>query len=167
MSPCDTCGGSPLRLVLRAANGFTLRQSFEARQYHQKLIAECETELRKQMDGLADQTKEAAPPPARPDKRCDEKTRQDLFEKFGVVLTAVDAVKQAKWHLVTRLLGLPLNDRGTRLRDDDDHFDVFRCNLISRDRGKFAVGPAAHEGAGQEQKFVAGNVLRRNLVLQI
>jgi len=40
-------------------------------------------ELRKQMDGLADQTKEAAPPKVRPDKRCDEKTRQHLFEKFG------------------------------------------------------------------------------------
>jgi len=71
---------------------FTLRQSFEAWQYHQKLIAECEAELRKQLDGLADQTKEAAPPKVRPDKRCDEPTRQHLFEKFGVDLTAVDGV---------------------------------------------------------------------------
>lgn len=71
---------------------FTLRQSFEAWQYHQKLIAECETELHKQLDGLADQTQEAAPPKVRPDKRCDEKTRQHLFEKFGVDLTAVEGV---------------------------------------------------------------------------
>lgn len=71
---------------------FTLRQSFAAWQYHQTLIAECETELRKQMDGLVDQTKEPVPAKARPDKRCDEKTRQHLFEKFGVDLTAVDAV---------------------------------------------------------------------------
>ena len=71
---------------------FILRQSFEAWQYDQKLIAECETELRKQMDGLADQTKQAAPRKARPDKRCDETTRQHLFERFGVDLTAVDAI---------------------------------------------------------------------------
>ena len=81
-----------LRGDWRPEHLFTLRQSFEAWQYHQKLIAECETELRKQMDGLADQTKEAAPPKVRPDKRCDEATRQHLFEKFGVDLTAVDAV---------------------------------------------------------------------------
>lgn len=81
-----------LRGDWRPEHLFTLRQSFEAWQYHQKLIAECEIELRKQMDGLADQTKEAAPPKVRPDKRCDEKTRQHLFEKFGVDLTAVDAV---------------------------------------------------------------------------
>jgi transposase len=81
-----------LRGDWRPEHLFTLRQSFEAWQYHQKLIAECETELRKQMDGLADQTKQAAPPKARPDKRCDEKTRQHLFEKFGVDLTAVDAI---------------------------------------------------------------------------
>jgi transposase len=81
-----------LRGDWRPEHLFTLRQSFEAWQYHQKLIAECEAELRKQMDGLADQTKEAAPPKARPDKRCDEKTRQHLFEKFGVDLLAVDGV---------------------------------------------------------------------------
>ena len=81
-----------LRGDWRPEHLFTLRQSFEAWQYHQKLIAECETELRKQMDGLADQTKQAAPRKARPDKRCDETTRQHLFEKFGVDLTAVDAI---------------------------------------------------------------------------
>lgn len=81
-----------LRGDWRPEHLFTLRQSFEAWQYHQKLIAECEAELRKQMDGLADQTKEKAPPKARPDKRGDEKTRQHLFEKFGVDLTAVDSV---------------------------------------------------------------------------
>jgi hypothetical protein len=81
-----------LRGDWRPEHLFTLRQSFEAWQYHQKLIAECETELRMQMDGLTDQTKEAAPAKVRPDKRCDEKTRQHLFEKFGVDLTAVDAV---------------------------------------------------------------------------
>lgn len=81
-----------LRGDWRPEHLFTLRQSFEAWQYHQKLIAECEAELRKQMDGLADQTKEAAPPKVRPDKRCDEATRQHLFEKFGVDLTAVDGV---------------------------------------------------------------------------
>lgn len=81
-----------LRGDWRPEHLFTLRQSFEAWQYHQQLIAECETEVSKQMVGLADQTKEAAPPKARPDKRCDEKTRQHLFEKFGVDLTAVDSV---------------------------------------------------------------------------
>jgi transposase len=81
-----------LRGDWRPEHLFTLRQSFEAWQYHQKLIAECEAALRKQMDSLADQTKEPAPAKARPDKRCDEKTRQHLFEKFGVDLLAVDGV---------------------------------------------------------------------------
>lgn len=81
-----------LRGDWRPEHLFTLRQSFEAWQYHQKLIAECATELHKQLDGLADQTQEAAPPKVRPDKRCDEKTRQHLFEKFGVDLTAVEGV---------------------------------------------------------------------------
>ncbi len=39
---------------------FTLRQSFAAWQYHQKLIPECEIELRNQMAGLTDQTKSRA-----------------------------------------------------------------------------------------------------------
>ena len=81
-----------LRGDWRPEHLFTMRQSFEAWQYHQKLIVECEAELRKQMDGLTDQTKAAAPPKARPEKRCDEKTRQHLFEKFGVDLLAVDGV---------------------------------------------------------------------------
>jgi transposase len=81
-----------LRGDWRPEHLFAMRQSFEAWQYHQKLIAECESELRKQIDGLPDQTKEAAPAKVRPNKRCDEKTRQHLFEKFGVDLTAVDPV---------------------------------------------------------------------------
>jgi transposase len=81
-----------LRGDWRAEHLFTLRQSFEAWQYHQKLISECETEVAKQLDGLANQTAEPVPPKARPDKRCDERTRQHLFAKFGVDLTAVDAV---------------------------------------------------------------------------
>jgi hypothetical protein len=81
-----------LRGDWRPEHLFTLRQSFEAWQYHQKLIAECETELRKQMDGLADQTKAAAPASARPNKHCDPNIRQHLFEKFGVDLTAVDGI---------------------------------------------------------------------------
>jgi transposase len=81
-----------LRGDWRPEHLFTLRQSFEAWHYHQKLIAECETELRKQMDGLADQTKEAAPAPLRPNKKCDPIIRQHLFEKFGVDVTAVDGI---------------------------------------------------------------------------
>lgn len=81
-----------LRGDWRSEHLFTLRQSLEAWRYHQTLIAECEIELRKQMDGLADQTKEKAPPKARSNKQCDEATRQHLFEKFGVDLTAVESV---------------------------------------------------------------------------
>jgi transposase len=94
-----------LRGDWRPEHLFTLRQSFEAWQYHQKLIAECETELGKQMDGLADQTKEAVPPKVRPDKRCDEKTRQHLFEKFGVDLTAVDCVNTQTVHIFLSEVG--------------------------------------------------------------
>lgn len=71
---------------------FTLRQSFEAWQYHQQLIVECEAELTKQIAQLENRTSEPVPPKLRPDKRCDEKLRQHLFEKFGVDLTAVDGV---------------------------------------------------------------------------
>jgi transposase len=81
-----------LRGDWRPEHLFTMRQSFEAWQYHQKLIAECEAELSKQMDALVDRTQAEAPLKARPDKRCDEETRQHLFEKFGVDLTAVDGV---------------------------------------------------------------------------
>lgn len=81
-----------LRGDWRPEHLFTLRQSLAAWRYHQQLIVECEAELQKQMDGLTDQTRQKAPPPARPDKRCDEATRQHLFEKFGVDLTAVDGV---------------------------------------------------------------------------
>jgi transposase len=81
-----------LRGDWRAEHLFTLRQSFEAWQYHQKLIAECQTEVRKQMGALADQTKEPVPPKARRDKQCDEEARKHLFQKFGVDLTAVEAV---------------------------------------------------------------------------
>lgn len=95
-----------LRGDWRPEHLFTLRQSFEAWQYHQKLIAECETEQRTQMAGLADQTKEAAPPPARPEKRCDEKTRQHLFEKFRVDLTAVDSVNTQTAYMFLSEVGL-------------------------------------------------------------
>lgn len=94
-----------LRGDWRSEHLFTLRQSFEAWKYHQKLIAECETEMRKQMDGLADRTKEAVPAKVRPDKRCDEKTRQHLFEKFGVDLTAVDAVNTQTAHIFLSEVG--------------------------------------------------------------
>lgn len=98
-----------LRGDWRPEHLFTLRQSFEAWQYHQKLIAECETELRKQMDGLADQTRETAPPKVRSDKRCDEKTRQHLFEKFGVDLTAVDAVNVQTAYMFLSEVGTDLS----------------------------------------------------------
>jgi transposase len=81
-----------LRGDWRPEHLFTLRQSFAAWQYHQTLITECETELRSQMAGLADRTPEPVPAKVRSDKRCDEATRQHLFAKFGVDLTAVDAV---------------------------------------------------------------------------
>jgi len=106
-----------LRGDWRPEHLFTLRQSFEAWQYHRKLIVECETELHKQMDGLADQTKEAAPPKMRSDKRCDEPTRQHLFEKFGVDLTAVDGVN-------TQTVYVFLSEVGPDLRkfESAEHF---------------------------------------------
>ena len=71
---------------------FTLRQSLEAWRYHQKLVAECETEMQTLMSALATETNAAPPPPAKRSTQPNEPVRQMLFAKFGVDLTAVDGV---------------------------------------------------------------------------
>jgi len=71
---------------------FTLRQSLEAWRYHQKLVTECEAEMRTHMGALATQTGAEPPAPAKRSSQPDEPLRRMLFAKFGVDLTAVDGV---------------------------------------------------------------------------
>ena len=101
---------------------FTLRQSLAAWRYHQTLIIECEAELKKQMDTLTDQTKEAVPAKAKPDQRGDETLRKHLFQKFGVDLTAVDGMN-------TQTVLVLLSEAGTDLSKfaTADHFASWLC----------------------------------------
>jgi len=71
---------------------FTLRQSLEAWRYHQKLIAECEAEMKDRMKALDTQSEAVPPPPTKRSTQPDEPLRRMLFAKFGVDLTAVDGV---------------------------------------------------------------------------
>lgn len=101
---------------------FTLRQSLAAWRYHQTLVAECETELKKQMDTLADQTTDKVPPKAKPDQRCDETLRQHLFRKFGVDLTAVDGMNTQSAVVLLSEVGPDLSKFATA-----EHFASWLC----------------------------------------
>ena len=72
---------------------FTLRQSLEAWRFHQSQMAECDKRIAQQMDALEDCGDGPAPPSTKQGaKACDEPMRQELYEKFGVDLTAVEGV---------------------------------------------------------------------------
>ncbi len=101
---------------------FTLRQSLAAWRYHQTLITECEAELKKQMDTLADQTKDAVPAKAKPDQRCDETLRHHLFRKFGVDLTTADGMNTQTALVLLSEVGTDLSKFATA-----DHFASWLC----------------------------------------
>ena len=71
---------------------FTLRQSLAAWRYHQSLVTECQTEMETLMKGLAAQSTDEAPAPAKRSTQPDEPLRRMLFAKFGVDVTAVDGI---------------------------------------------------------------------------
>jgi hypothetical protein len=71
---------------------FTLRQSLAAWRYHQSLVTECQTEMERLMQGLAAQSTDEPPAPAKRSTQPDEPLRRMLFAKFGVDLTAVDGI---------------------------------------------------------------------------
>jgi hypothetical protein len=72
---------------------FTLSQSLEAWRFHQNLMADCDQQIAIRMNALEDRG--AAPPPmtGRKGKKSQkEPMREQLCEKFGVDLTAVEGV---------------------------------------------------------------------------
>jgi transposase len=82
-----------LRGDWREEHVFTLRQSLEAWRFHQTQMAECDARIAEQMDSLDDQGKGPIPPsPKQGANAPDEPMRRELFEKFGVDLTAVEGV---------------------------------------------------------------------------
>lgn len=81
-----------LRGDWREEHLFTLGQSLEAWCYHQQLIADCNTEIDRQMGKIKARSNEKAPPHTKKGNVPDEPLRQHLYEKFGVDLTAVEGV---------------------------------------------------------------------------
>lgn len=82
-----------LRGDWREEHLFTLRQSLEAWRFHQSQMAECDVRIAGHMDALDDRGDGPAPPsPKRGANAPDEPMRQELYEKFGVDLTAVEGV---------------------------------------------------------------------------
>ena len=73
---------------------FTLRQSLEAWRFHQNLMADCDLQIASRIDALEDRG--AGSPPVtgkkKGNKTHDEPMREQLYEKFGVDLTAVEGV---------------------------------------------------------------------------
>jgi transposase len=82
-----------LRGDWREEHLFTLRQSLEAWRFHQAQMAECDARIAQQIDALADRAEGSPPPSAKAGaKDSEEPMRQELSEKFGVDLTAVEGV---------------------------------------------------------------------------
>lgn len=82
-----------LRGDWREEHLFTLRQSLEAWRFHQSQMAECDERIAEHLDALDDRGEGSAPPsPKQGANSPDEPMRQELFEKFGVDLTAVEGV---------------------------------------------------------------------------
>jgi transposase len=83
-----------LRGDWREEHLFTLRQSLEAWRFHQNLMADCDQQIASRMDALEDRG--AGPPPVtgkkKGNKPHEEPMREQLYEKFGVDLTAVEGV---------------------------------------------------------------------------
>jgi transposase len=82
-----------LRGDWREEHLFTLRQSMEAWRFHQAQMAECDARIAEQMNALGDHGEGPAPSsPKQGANAPDEPMRQELYEKFGVDLTAVEGI---------------------------------------------------------------------------
>lgn len=73
---------------------FTLKQSLESYRHYQKLIGECDQELRQAMEKMENRAGEEEPPEARKTMRTlgDEELRQKVYRIPGVDLTAIPGV---------------------------------------------------------------------------
>jgi transposase len=78
----------------RAEHLFTLRQSLESYRHYQKLIAECDRQIRKALDELEGRADGQEPPPSRKKMRTrdDEELRREFHRIFGVDLTAIPGI---------------------------------------------------------------------------
>jgi hypothetical protein len=73
---------------------FTLRQSLESYRHYQKLIGECDRQLREMLDAMEAKGGGGEPPASQKQfrRRGDEELRQQFYRVFGVDLTAVPSV---------------------------------------------------------------------------
>jgi len=78
----------------RTEHLFTLRQSLESYRHYQKLIADCDRQIREQLEALEGQGDNGGPPTSRKKMRStqDEQLRQEFFRVVGVDLTAIPGV---------------------------------------------------------------------------
>jgi transposase len=78
----------------RAEHLFTLRQSLESYRHYQRLIADCDRQIREQLEALEGQDGNCEPPASRKHMRSasDEQLRKEFFRVVGVDLTAVPAI---------------------------------------------------------------------------
>jgi transposase len=86
--------------IVRALEGdyrgehlFTLKQSLDSYRHYQKLIAECDRQLREQMDGMDGKRDDDVPASRKQLRREDgEQIRQEFFRIIGVDLTAIPSI---------------------------------------------------------------------------
>jgi transposase len=78
----------------RAEHLFTLRQSLESYRHDQKLIGECDRQIREMLNQFEDRADGQEPPAARKKMRtqADEELRQEFHRVLGVDLTAIPGV---------------------------------------------------------------------------
>jgi Transposase IS116/IS110/IS902 family./Transposase. len=78
----------------RTEHLFTLKQSLESYRHYQKLIAECDRQIREQLEGLDGRSGGAEAPAARKNMRTrsDEELRKEFFRIVGVDLTAIPSI---------------------------------------------------------------------------
>jgi len=73
---------------------FTLGQSLESYRHYQRLIADCDRQIREQLEALEGQGGDAEPPATRKQMRTssDEDLRKEFFRIVGVDLTAIPSI---------------------------------------------------------------------------
>jgi len=73
---------------------FTLRQSLDSYRHYQKLIADCDRQIREQLGTLRGPDENGEPPESRKQMRRadDEQLRQEFFRIVGVDLTAIPGI---------------------------------------------------------------------------
>lgn len=72
---------------------FTLKQSLKSYRHYQDLIADCDRQIREQMEALEGKGGESEPPESRKKMRAgDEELRKEFFRIVGVDLTAIPSI---------------------------------------------------------------------------